>query len=96
MGVELKKYSVKPEVSYTSARWLGHAGQRELRSRIQKRLGGRLGGLQQGGFERGGHQGFEVAAADFGVGVFRRDDFALLREANLPRTVPGGCARMAW
>ena len=62
----------------------GHAGQRELRSSIQKRLGGRLGGLQQGGFERGGHQGFEVAAADFGVGVFRRDDFALLRQANLP------------
>lgn len=40
-------------------------------------------GVQQRGFQRGSHQGFEVAAADLGVGVFGGDDLALFGQADL-------------
>jgi hypothetical protein len=43
-----------------------------------------LGRGQQCGLQRSGHQGFEVAAADVGVGVFGADDFALFGQAYLP------------
>jgi hypothetical protein len=42
-----------------------------------------LGGLQQRGFQRGGHQGFQVAPADLGVGVLGGDHLALLGQADL-------------
>jgi hypothetical protein len=61
-----------------------HAGFRQLGRGLQKGLGGGLGRLQQRGFQRGGDQGFQVAPADFGVGVFGADHLALLRQADLP------------
>ena len=57
---------------------------REFGSGGQKRFACRLGRLQQGGLERGGDQGFQVAPANFGVGVFGANHLALLREADLP------------
>ena len=60
-----------------------HAGFRQARCRLQKRAGGGLGRLQQRCFKRRRHQGFKVATADFRVGVFGADHFALLGQANL-------------
>ena len=54
-----------------------------MRRRLQKRLCRRLGRLQKRGLQRGGHQGFEVAPANLGVGVFGRNHFALLGQADL-------------
>ena len=39
--------------------------------------------MQQGGFQGGSDQGFKVAAADFGIGVLRAYDLALLGQADL-------------
>ncbi len=39
--------------------------------------------LQQAGFEGRGGQNFQIVAADFGVGIFAGDDFALLGDADL-------------
>ena len=41
-------------------------------------------GLQQTGLQGGGHQGFQVASAQSGVGVLGVDHFALLGQADLP------------
>src|SRR6218665_3322556 len=112
IGVALKKYSVNPGVSYTSAReaamlacescpaaarkvlGAGLVGCSSVASSVAatriSRLrragpgGGGLGRLQQRGFERGGDQDFEVAAADLGVGVLGGDDLALLGQPDLP------------
>ena len=40
--------------------------------------------VQQAGLQRGGHQGFEVAAANLGVGVLAADHLALLGQSDLP------------
>ena len=45
---------------------------------------------QKAGFERGGHEGFEVAVGVAGVGIFCGDHFALLGDADLAGYAAGG------
>ena len=44
----------------------------------------RGGGREESCLDAGGHQQFEVAAADLGVRIFARNDLALFGEADLP------------
>ena len=67
-----------------------HAALRQLGSGLQKRLGGRLGGLQQGRFQRSSNQGFEISTANLGIGIFGANHFTLLRQTNLATHGAGG------
>ena len=61
----------------------GHAVVGERLRGLQEGLGHVGRWRQQAGFQRGGHQRFEVAAADVRVAVFGTDHLALFGEADL-------------
>ena len=63
----------------------GVGARRQFLHRLEKRGVGRGAFvLQQRRFERRGGQRLEVAPADVGIGIFARNDLALLGDADLP------------
>ena len=62
----------------------GHARHRQLGRCLQKGGVGLGLGREQARFQACGHERFEVATADFRVGVFGGNDLALLGQSDLP------------
>ena len=60
------------------------------RGEVRRRTIAELFGVEQRGFERGGHQRLEIAAPELGIRVLARDDLALLGDPQPVRDAARG------